>query len=468
MMADPTDTIKPPVVVGFDINSIRDDYSDVASADKVYQWASHNVHDPCVIKEGDYFYCYNTDVAYGASIRPGIQIRRSKDLIDWQFYGWAFNGIPKQASDYIRQEGGTPNNGLWAPYVLKVGNEFRLYYSLASTPLPRLSTIGLATAPTPIGPWTEKGLVVSSTDDITTQTNAIDPTVVVTPVGEQWLYYGSAWDGIYILKLNPLTGLPEVGGSRGKRISQRGFTAGKPNGNIEGAEIIYHPELKKYYLFIAYDWLQTKYNIRVGRSDQPDGPFLDFNGHDLNLEEDHTPMILAPYQFAGHGGYQGVAHCGIVSDGGQFYMAHQARPTVNSYFMNLHIRKILWTSDGWPVVSPERYAGTEQIPVNQSDISGQWERIEFGYRTVPGYDKEQISPDLQIAAPITLATDGSVNGDAANQWKFSPPQLKITWANGRTENLLVERGRDWENKKNGLLFTGMNDVGTAVWGKKTN
>ncbi len=465
-LPDPTDTIKPPIVIPFDINTIQDDYSNVASADQVYQWASHNVHDPCVIKDGAYYYCYNTDVAYGTMIKPGIQIRRSKDLIDWQFYGWAFNGIPAQAATYIQQQGGVPNKGLWAPYVLKVGNEFRLYYSLASTPKPRLSTIGLATAPTPIGPWTEKGLVVSSTDDNTTQTNAIDPTVVVTPAGEHWMYYGSAWDGIYVIKLNPTTGLAENGGSRGTRISQRGFTGGTPNGNIEGPEVIYNPTLNKYFLFIAYDWLQTKYNVRVGRADSPAGPYYDYNGHDLNVEEDHGPMILAPYKFAGHGGYQGVAHCGVFSDNGQYYMAHQARPAVNSYFMNLHVRKILWTTDGWPVVSPERYAATEQTAVNQADIVGTWERIELGYRVVPGYANEQLSPDLQVSAPLQLAADGSFNGDANNQWTYVAPLLELHWSTGQTDKVLVERGRDWENKRPCLIFTGLNNIGTAIWGKK--
>jgi arabinan endo-1,5-alpha-L-arabinosidase len=461
-----TDTIPTPKP--FDINSIKDDYSDVAAADKVYQWASHNVHDPSIIKDGDYYYCYSTDAAYGTDIKPGIPIRRSKDLIDWQFYGWVFSDVPKQASDYIKQKGGTPNKGIWAPYILKVGNEFRLYYALSSTPLPRLSTIGLATAPTPAGPWTEKGLVVSSTDDNTTQTNAIDPSVLVDPkTGNHWLYYGSAWDGIYILKLNPATGLPEVGGSRGRRISQRGFTGGKPNGNIEGPEITYNAALDKYFLFIAYDWLQTKYNVRVGRADNPEGPFLDYNGHDLNIEEDHGPMILAPYQFAGHGGYQGVSHCSVFSDNGQFYIAHQARPATNSYFMNLHVRKISWTPDGWPVVSPERYAATDQtLAIATTELAGTWERIELGYKVVPGYQNEQLSPDLQIAVPLVLAADGSVNNDPNSQWSYTAPVLEIKWSNGNTEKLLVERGRDWENKRSCLTFTGLNNVGTAVFGKK--
>lgn len=464
----PSDTLVVVPPKPFDINTISDDYSSIAAAEKVYQWASHNVHDPSIIRDGEYFYCYSTDAAYGTDIKPGLQIRRSKDLIDWQFYGWVFSGIPQQGATYIQQQGGIPNKGLWAPYVVKVGSEFRLYYSLSSTPKPRLSTIGLATAPTPAGPWTEKGLVVSSTDDNTTQTNAIDPTVVIDPnTGKHWMYYGSAWDGIYIIELNPATGLPQTGGSRGTRIAQRGFTGGTPNGNIEGAEIIYNPDQHKYYLFIAYDWLQTKYNVRVGRADTPEGPFLDFNGHDMNIEEDNSPMILAPYQFAGHSGYQGVSHCSVFADNGQFYMAHQARPVFNSYFMNLHVRQISWTPDGWPVVSPERYAATVQTPeIAVSDLTGTWERIELNYQVVPGYANEQLSPNLQIAAPMILKTDGTIEGSAGSQWTYTAPTLTVQWADGHTENVLVSRGRDWENKRACLTFTGLNNEGRAVWGKK--
>src|SRR6185312_14567288 len=126
------------------------------------------------------------------------------------------------------------------------------------------------------------GIVVISKGDATIQTNAIDPTVIVTPQGEHWLYYGSAWDGIYILKLNAATGLAAVPGDKGTRIAQRGFTGGSINGNIEGPEIIYNGTQNKYYLFIAYDWLETKYNVRVGRGDNARGPFYDFNSIDIN------------------------------------------------------------------------------------------------------------------------------------------------------------------------------------------
>src|SRR5262249_47029726 len=158
------------------------------------QWGPYNVHDPSIIKSGDYFYCFSTDVAYGTTVRPGIQIRKSKDLVQWQFVGWAFNSLPSLGANYITQAGGTPNQSLWAPYIMKVNNQYRLYYSLSSGTA-RLSVIGLATATAPEGPWTEQGLVVTSRNDFAvTQTNAIDPTVVVTPGGEYWMYYGSAFD----------------------------------------------------------------------------------------------------------------------------------------------------------------------------------------------------------------------------------------------------------------------------------
>jgi arabinan endo-1,5-alpha-L-arabinosidase len=468
------DKVNPPVVPGdttkveppFDINQIKDTYPEVAPFQFWSSWGPYNTHDPAVIKEGEYYYSYSTDVAFGTDVRPGLQIRRSKDLVNWQFVKWVFDGLPKLGSDFIKQNGGTPFNSLWAPYVIKAGNEFRLYYSLSS-PTPRLSAIGMATATSPVGPWTEKGLVVTSVDNATIQTNAIDPTVIMDAQGTHWMYYGSAWDGIYILKLNAATGLADSPGYKGKRIAQRGFTGNRINGNIEGPEIIYNAELNKYYLFIAYDWLETKYNVRVGRADSPEGPFLDFAGRDMNLEEDHGPMILAPYQFTGHSGWQGTSHPGVFQDGqGQFYMAHQGRPGVNRFYMVMHVRKIFWTPDGWPVVSPQRYAATEQTPVPKEELAGTWEQIVLGYQVVPGYAEEQTSPGFQVANSLQLDASGTINGQAGSTWTYAAPWLEMKWSNGYTDKVRVERGRDWENAKPCLIFTGLNNEGTAVWGKK--
>jgi arabinan endo-1,5-alpha-L-arabinosidase len=463
-----TPPVIPPVITPgtFDINSITDTYESIAPFAYYTKWSVYNVHDPSIKKFGDYYYCYSTDVGFGIDVRSGIQVRKSKDLVEWAFVGWVFNDLPAMGSAYITVQGGIPFNSLWAPYILKVGNEYRLYYSLSSA-VSRLSVIGLATSASPEGPWTEKGLVVTSKNDATVQTNAIDPTVVVTPAGEHWMYYGSAYDGIYVLQLDPATGLALSNGDRGMRVAQRGFTGSTINGNIEGAEIIYNAAQGKYYIFIAYDWLETKYNVRVGRGDNPRGPFYDFNNVDINTVQDHGPMIVAPYQFQGHSGWQGTAHCTVFTDdAGQYYMAHQGRPGASRFSMDLHIRKILWMANGWPVVSPERYAWEDNSTVAQDSITGQWEKIKLDYHVVPGFANEQTNPDFQISTNMTIDAGGTINGDAGDTWTYTAPWLQLNWSTGSTEKVFVQKGRDWENKKSTYIFTGLNEIGTAVWGKK--
>lgn len=456
----------PPPEQPFDIEALTDTYSALAPFDNHMQWGPYNVHDPSILNDGDYFYCYSTDAGYGIDVRSGIQIRRSKDLVDWDFVGWVFNDLPKLGSDFIRQNGGTPFNSLWAPYIVKVGAEYRLYYSLSSAK-PRLSVIGLATSSSPTGPWTEKGLAVTSLDNTTVQTNAIDPTLIVDQSGNHLMYYGSAWDGIYKLKINPASGLAASPGDKGTRVAQRGFTGNTINGNIEGPEIIFHPEFNKYYLFISYDWLETKYNVRVGRSDSPEGPFLDINGKDMNAEEDNYPMLIAPYKFKNHGGWQGTAHPAVFADqAGSFFIAHQGRPGVDKYYMVLHVRELFWTQDGWPVVNPQRYAAIDQSEVAASEIFGEWEQIVFGYNVVPGYSAEQLSADFQNAVAITLDEAGTINGDGTSTWEYESPWLKLNWSDGHKVKVIVRRARDWENKRPCLVFTGFNEEGTTIWGKK--
>ena len=113
------------------------------------------------------------------------------------------------------------------------------------------------------------------------------------------------------MQLNPQTGLALPSGDKGDRIVRRGRTNGTVNGNLEGPEIIYNAQTNMYYLFVAYDWLSTKYNVRVYRSTSPNGPFLDWNGVNVDNAADNGPMILAPYQFMDHGGWAGVSHVSV-------------------------------------------------------------------------------------------------------------------------------------------------------------
>ena len=450
----------------FDINNINDTYPAIKSSSFYRQWGPYNTHDPSIIKDGEWFYSFSTDGQYGGEARVGIMVRKSKDLVDWKYVGWAVNALPAMAVNYITSNGGTPVKGLWAPYIMKVGSEFRLYYSLAPT-AGRTSAIGLLTSASLEGPWEERGLAVTSSNS-GPGTNAIDPSVVVTPSGQHWMVYGSSWDGLYELQLNPATGLALASGDKGTRIVRRGSTNGMINGNLEGPEIIYNPTTNMYYLFVAYDWLSTKYNVRVFRSANPNGPFLDWNGVNVDNAFDNGPMILAPYKFMDHGGWAGVSHCSVFKDGSQYFMAHQGRPGVDRAFMVMHVRKMFWTPEGWPIVSPERFASVPDNAVATSEIAGDYEQIVQGYAVVPGFDQQQTDPQYNVAFSTTLGADGKINGDANNTWSYTSPWLELRWARGLfIDKLHVSRERDWEKKKTStIVMTGLNGGGLSIWLKK--
>jgi arabinan endo-1,5-alpha-L-arabinosidase len=85
---------------------------------------------------------------------------------------------------------------------------------------------------------------------------------------------------------------------------------------------------------------------------------------------------------------------------------------------------------------------------------------------VPGYANEQTNPDLQTSVPISIDAGGIFNGDAGSAWTYNAPWLQLKWSNGTTAKVFVQKGRDWENEKNTIIFTGLNNAGVAVWGKK--
>ena len=127
--------------------------------------------------------------------------------------------------------------------------------------------------------------------------------------------------------------------------------------NLEAPEIMYQPQLGKYCLFTSYDPLMTTYNVRVAYSGSPEGPFVDFYGEDIKDTTNNVPILTAPYRFENRPGWAGKAHCGLIDTGdGRYFMAHQGRLSPQNQLMDLHVREVFFTVNGWPVVSPERGA----------------------------------------------------------------------------------------------------------------
>ena len=92
-------------------NPWDDNYLSVAKMEDYRQWGTYNVHDPSCRKLGDYYYMYSTDAIFGENRKEAeekgvplgyIQMRRSKDLVHWEFLGWAFPEIPEEAVQWVQ------------------------------------------------------------------------------------------------------------------------------------------------------------------------------------------------------------------------------------------------------------------------------------------------------------------------------------------------------------------------------
>lgn len=444
----------PPVVIQDHYDPlIADNYSNIASQSYSYLWGPYNLHDPTIIKHGGSYYIFSTDVAYGPNGDCGIMWRKSTDLVNWTFLGWVFDGVPPKALAFMEaNQPGYDQLAIWAPFIHKVNSTYRLYYSVPGNNGLKLACIALATSTSPEGPWNDEGVVISClpADDY----NAIDPSVVVDKDnGKHWMCYGSYSSGLYLVELDPVTGLLKTPGDKGKLIAKRTNI----HDAIEGGELLYNPELDKYYLFVSYDWLEDNYNVRVGRADSPEGPYYDINGNDMAAAGDNFPMITARYRFDNHSGWQGFGHNGVLYENGKYFYVSQARLGADKYCMDLHIRRMVWSETQWPTISPERYVNVPQTTILSSDLVGDWEHIELV--STNAFNESVI---------IKLASNGMIEGVTGSSWTYENNILTLTLRNGsETYKCHVMNEWDWEKRQRTLVYTGMTNGGKNCWGKKT-
>lgn len=456
-------------------NPWEDDYTSISKMDFWKQWGTYNVHDPSCKKIGDYYYMYSTDAIFHPNREEGrrrdiptgfIQMRRSSDLVNWEFLGWAFDKIPSEAVEWVHSKNdGKGAGNIWAPYIVDCGNgKYRLYYCVSAFGK-KTSYIGLAEANHPEGPWRHIGEVVKT--DSNSKMNAIDPTVTTDEDGRQWMHYGSFFGGLYCIEINPVTGFPLKKGDQGHLVARR---SNWKKDNLEAPEIIWHQPSGKYFLFYSYDPLMTTYNVRVSKSDKAEGPFTDYFGLVVSDTTNNFPVLTAPYQFDGHPGWVGTGHCGVFSDdNGNYFMAHQGRYAENSGLMDLHVRQVFFTPDGWPVVSPERYAGVKSQKFDSANLLGEWEIVRI---REPRVERNLEAGQILWGEGILL--EGERNNSLhfiidsnSDNWNFDEASqtIKINLDGEIIDNLIIHAGHDWERETDTILFTGLDSCGRSVWGK---
>lgn len=359
--------------------SFRDLGNDALISDPA-SWGVVNAHDPALVRDGDKWYVFSTDASIGDVHRCGLQVRSSEDLIHWEYVGTAFEDYATACDAEIQAAGLKPDKhqGLWAPDLVKVGDQWRMYYS-ASTFGSTRSAIGLAVAERLEGPWEDQGIVIRSDAGAVSKPNAIDPCPFTAPDGKQYLTWGSFFGGIF------LTELDEKGFATGEPVRIAGFRGCR----AEGSYLIFLPETEYYYLFVSYGSLSEDYNIRVGRSRTIEGPYLDANGRQLTdlvaaNESRIGVKLMGGYQIKhdpGNGFSKGVkapGHCSVAVDGERLWLCHHARTqTLPTYWFGMQIRPMVLSEDGWPMVLPMSYQG-EEIRGAERLPEGAYNLIEHG------------------------------------------------------------------------------------------
>lgn len=301
--------------------------------------------DPSIIYYEGVYYVYGTQdygqwgEEYGVKYGP---ILSSTNLIDWTYAGSVFQPAN-------RPFWGTPNAGIWAPDIVKIGSTFNYYYSLSTWGDPDPG-IGVATASHPLGPWQDHGPILRSLS--IGVNNSIDP-VVFEAEGKVYMIWGS-FRGIYGVELTS-DGLSLKDGENASQTKV--LLAGLDTSTNWNAATYEAPYILQkdgyYYMFLSSGTCcnghQSTYNVRVVRSTSPMGPYIDHMSRSALGTYRGYQVLMGSSYFAGPG------HNSIIQDKvGDYYIVYHAFDTSqspsygNSPRRSLLIDLLSWNEDGWP------------------------------------------------------------------------------------------------------------------------
>ncbi|MBR3505482.1 MAG: arabinan endo-1,5-alpha-L-arabinosidase [Lentisphaeria bacterium] len=495
--------------------------------------------------------------AVGTDVRgQGITIWQSDDLVNWKDVGKVFTreNAPKilnvgprgwsyefnfvtvndkgeyefqterrPGANNYRLGGGQP---FWAPCVWFNGADqtYYLYYSCSAYGT-RNSFIGCAKSKTLDKGWEDCGVLIHTRTGDGKKYNAIDPVVIKDADGKLWMIYGSFFGGIALVELDTKDPSKLLHpGTHGKTIACRGYEKvyeqdgfeGKPTVSvdgqrfttygIEGASIVYNPKTKYYYLFVSYDRLAWTYHVRVGRSKNIEGPYLDYNGRPLVYDQEkqgpedvNGTKLVGSYRWkSANSGWGATGHTTLFEAHGQWMFGSncKAQPNGPSF---VGLRRVFWSDDGWPLLSPTIYGGEEMTVGKKWGMMGDFDTVVgkdgiLNSRDAADWDFIVFSDTddttfhrTDESKIYTLKKDGIIEGggkwslNQSESYEWNADGLNggaagITYPNGISMSVelpggvkakgVCAYGWDQDRKCQTVFFTGLTDKGIPVWGQR--
>ena len=442
-------------------------------------------HDPSLVSVGDEHWVFGSHLA-AATTEDFVQWEQAANLVTPQ--NPLFDDVTTELAETFEW---AESDTLWAADViqLEADGKFYMYYNACEGSSPR-SALGVAVADSVDGPYEDLGILLRSGHrdgegpsedgtpyDALVHPNAVDPDVFYDADGNLWMVYGSFSGGIFILELDPGTGLP---------LPDQGYGTHLTGGNhsrIEGPSMMYSPETEHYYLFTSFGGLGATegYNMRVMRSPNPDGPFVDAAGHDMRevrsnpdlpifddaTNEPYGVKLMGSYQFQREVGAPGTGiGDGKVSPGhnttyvdpetGEMLLIFHSRFPEQGERHQIRVHEMSMNAEGWPVVAPYRYAGgNDTSKFVRKQLVGDYRFIE--------HDKT-ISPEIRRATTVTLNQNGTVTGAVDGRWRqYQKNRLHLT-IDGEAYDGAVTREWDPTGERWVTTFSVVGTEGVPLWG----
>jgi arabinan endo-1,5-alpha-L-arabinosidase len=336
--------------------------------------------------------------------------------------------------------------------------------------------------------------------------NNIDPCVFYDEEGKLWMSYGSWSGGIWMLELDENTGLRDYDVTYELTGSGNGITVdpyfGKKiaGGYYVSGEASYIEYIGGYYfLFMSYgglaaggvagDYNNGGYQMRVFRSEKPDGPYVDvrntnavFPSYLLNFGADANDNrgvnIFGAYtdwgnQAKGNYGERSQGHNSIIAaEDGRTYLVYHTRFQNRSEEHQVRVHQVFQNKDGWLVAAPFEYTGetvksadiaaSQQVPA--SLIPGTYKLLIHNFKL--DHRKKEASKPVEIE----LLADGTITGSEKGTWTVTDGtsyiSIKLSSSNYAYEGVVVEQTLEPKTDK-AITFSGVNRNGVTIWGYQT-
>ena len=449
------------------------------------EFSEVSVHDPSIIEGDDgSYYIFGSHLA----------VAKTDDLMNWTYVNEGVKNKNTVIPDVLKQMKEafewSQSNTFWAPDVVKLNDgTYKLYYCNCKGDSP-LSCLGTAVSDSAEGPYTNEGLMLKSgmsasekDEDgnlyqATTDPNVVDPVVFYDNEGKLWMIYGSYSGGIFVKEMDAETGMPLESGYGEKLL-------GGNHLRIEAPYVIYNEETGYYYMFLSFGGLDSDggYNIRVCRSENPSGPYVDSMGQDMKdckgpagsafsdaTAELYGTKLMGGYKFTWKEGEEGEDRKGYLSPGhnsclyqeetGKYFIIYHTRFENSGETHEVRVHQMFFNEEGWPVIAPYRYTEESAEKLESKQLVGTYKYINHG---------RDISPDMKESEELILNKNHTLSGALEGTWELSG-DYNITLKTDEAEYKgIALKQWDEDGKKYVMTFTALDSKsGTAIWGSGLN